>query len=219
MNRDAIAVGVALVVWLGFVVFWFADLADLTSAAVFGALMLTLLVVVFHYTEGTGWEPTEDISQQVLEQRAKSVPETSFPEPMNRSIGGGGAAGAIGAGAEGELAEGEEDEEEGFDPDAISEDEVEVYEIEFAKQGTTIEVANNENILEAGEEEGWDLPYACREGQCLSCSGHIENGPAQDYIRHSQNDTLNEDEMERGYCLTCTAYPTASFTLETDESP
>ncbi len=219
MNRDAIAIGVALLLWLGFMGFWLADLTTLTSPAVLAAFVLTVVVVVAHYAEGTGWEPTEDISQQVLEQRAKSVPETEFPEPMNRSIGGGGAAGAIGAGAEGELAEGEEEEDEGFDPDAISDDEIEVYEIEFAKEGETIEIANNENILEAGEEQGWDLPYACREGQCLSCSGHIEEGPAQDYIQHSQNDTLNEDEMERGYCLTCTAYPTASFTLETDESP
>jgi 2Fe-2S type ferredoxin len=219
MNRDAIAVGGALVLWLGFVTLWFADLADVTSVAVITALVMTAIVVAVHYAEGTGWEPAEDISSEVLERRAESVPETSFPEPMSRSIGGGGAAGAIAGGAEGELAEGEEEEDEGFDPDAVPEDEIEVYEIEFAKQGETIEIANNENILEAGEEQGWDLPYACREGQCLSCSGHIEAGPAQDYIQHRQNDTLNEDEMERGYCLTCTAYPTASFTLETDESP
>jgi 2Fe-2S type ferredoxin len=96
---------------------------------------------------------------------------------------------------------------------------VEYYEIEFSKEGTTVEVANNETLLDAGEEEGWDLPYACREGSCLSCSGHIAEGPAEEYIRHSNNDTLNEDEMEKGYCLTCTAYPTTDFTLETSESP
>jgi 2Fe-2S type ferredoxin len=181
---------------------------------------LTLVAVVLHYASGTGWEPTDDISQEVLEKRAESVPETEFPEPMNRSLGGGGgAAAAVGGGAEGELAEGEKAEDESFDPDDIAEDEVEVYEIEFAKQGETIEVANNENILDVGEDKGWDLPYACREGQCLSCAGHIEEGPASDYIRHSANDTLNDDEMEQGYCLTCTAYPTEDFTLETGEQP
>jgi len=181
---------------------------------------LTLVAVVLHYLPGTGWEPNEDISQEVIEQRAASVPETDFPEPMNRSIGGGGApAGAVAGGAEGELAEGEQAEDEGFDPDAIADDELETYEIEFAKEGETIEIANNENILDIGEDKGWDLPYACREGSCLSCAGHIEEGPAQDYIRHSDNDTLNEDEMDQGYCLTCTAYPTESFTLETGEQP
>jgi 2Fe-2S type ferredoxin len=219
MNRDAIVIGVALVAWLGFVAVWLSNMVQVTSAAVIAGLVMTVVAVLIHYSEGTGWKPTEDISQQVLEKRAKSVPETDFPEPMNRSIGGGAPAGAIAGGeTEGELAEGEE-AEEGFDPDALAEDEIEVYEIEFSKQGTTIEVANNETLLEAGEDEGWDLPYACREGQCLSCAGHIADGPAEDYIRHVQNDTLNEEEMEKGYCLTCTACPTTSFTLETDESP
>ncbi|PSQ09143.1 (2Fe-2S)-binding protein [Halobacteriales archaeon QS_5_68_33] len=181
---------------------------------------LTLLLVVLHYAKGSGWEPRADISQEVLEQRAETVPETDFPEPMNRSIGGG-AAGAIPAGeAEGELAEGGEDEaDEGFDPDAIAEDEVEYYEVEFEKEGETIEVANNETILDASEDEGWDLPYACRQGQCVSCGGRIQEGDALDYVRHSNNEALFEDDMEDGYCLTCVAYPTDDFTIETGEQP
>jgi 2Fe-2S type ferredoxin len=182
-------------------------------------LAMTLGAVVLHFAKGTGWESTEDISQDVLEQRAESVPETDFPEPYNRGIGGGAPAGAIAGGeSEGELAESEE-EDDSFDPDAIGDDEVEYYEIEFTKQGETIEVANNETLLEAGEDESYDMPYACRQGQCLSCAGHIDGGPASDFIRHSNNETLSEDEMEKGYCLTCTAYPTTDFTLETGEQP
>jgi 2Fe-2S type ferredoxin len=185
---------------------------------VLGVTML-LVAVVLHYARGTGWQPTEDISQDVLEKRAEAVPETDFAEPYNRGIGGGAPAGAIAGGeSEGELAESDE-EDDTFDPEAISDDEIEVYEIEFANEGETIEVANNETILDAGEDEGWDLPYACRQGQCLSCAGHIEGGPAGDYIRHSNNETLSEDEMEKGYCLTCTAHPTTDFTIETGEQP
>ena len=218
MNRDAILVGGALLVWVAFVVVWLGNIVELTSLGVVTGFLLTAVTVVLHYSEGTGWEPTEDISQEVLERRAEAVPETDFPEPMNRSIGGGGAPAAVGAGgAEAELADSEEEEAEGFDPAAI--EDPETYEIEFSKKGETIEVAEDENLLEAGEEESWDLPYACREGQCLSCSGHIADGDAHEYVRHSQNDTLNDDEMDKGYCLTCTAYPTQSFTLETDESP
>jgi 2Fe-2S type ferredoxin len=180
---------------------------------------MALVAVVLHYAKGTGWQPTEDITQEVLEQRAASVPETDFAEPYNRGIGGGGGAAAIAAGeSEGELAEGEE-EDEGFDPEAIAEDDIEYYEIEFANEGTTVEVANNETLLDAGEDEGYDMPYACRQGQCLSCAGHIDGGPATDFIRHSNNETLSEEEMEKGYCLTCTAYPTTDFTLETGEQP
>jgi 2Fe-2S type ferredoxin len=196
-------------------------MVDPVSVAVGAAL--TFLVVVVHYSSGTGWEPTEDISQDVLEKRAATVPETDFPEPYNRSIGGGAPAGAIPAGdAEGELAEGEEaeeEEEEGFDPESIPEDEVEYYEIEFAKEGETIEVANNETILDAGEDEGWDLPYACREGQCVSCAGQVQDGNAGDYIQHINNEALFDDDMEEGYCLTCVACPTDEFTIETGEQP
>lgn len=180
-------------------------------------LGLTLVAVVLHFARGTGWQAGEDISREVLEQRAATVPETDFPEPYNRGIGGGAPAGAIAAGdSEAEL-EDSESEEAGFDPDAI--EEVEYHEIEFAKEGQTIEVANNETILEAGEGEDWDLPYSCRQGQCLSCAAHIDDGPAEEYVRHSNNDTLSAEEMDSGYCLTCVAYPTAEFTIETGEQP
>jgi len=180
----------------------------------------TAVALLLHYVEGTGWNPTEDISTEVLERRAAAVPETDFPEPMNRAIGGGGAALPAESGGGSELADGEESEAEtGFDPEAIPEDEVEHYEVEFAKEGETIEVASNETILEAGEDEGWDLPYSCRQGQCLSCGGHVEDGSAEEFVRHSNNDTLSDEEMEKGYCLTCTAYPTSDLTIETSETP
>jgi 2Fe-2S type ferredoxin len=221
MNRDVGLIAVVTLLFVAFVGYWFSHLISLTSTGVIAGLALTVIALLSHYSSGTGWEPAEDISQEVLEHRAAAVPETDFPEPMNRSIGGGGAPAMGAGGAEGELAEGEDGEEadEGFDPDAIPEDEIEVYEIEFAKEGETIEIANNENILDKGEEEGWDLPYACREGQCLSCAGHVEDGPALDYLRHSNNEMLGDDELDDGYTLTCTAYPIADFTLETNESP
>jgi len=220
MNRDAMLLGGALVLWIAFLAFWWGDLIQLTSVGVLGGVVLTVVAVAVHYSAGAGWEPTDDISQEVLERRAETVPETAFPEPMNRSIGGGGAVAVEGAAAEGELAEEEAEEAEaGFDPASLSEDEIETFEIEYAKEGETIEVANNETLLEAGEDEDWDLPYACREGQCLSCAGHVADGPAEDFIRHGNNEMLGEEEMEEGYCLTCTAYPVADFTLETSESP
>ena len=86
-------------------------------------------------------------------------------------------------------------------------------------KGSTIEVANNETLLEAGEDEDWDLPYACRQGQCLSCGGKVQDGDAHEYVQHSNNETLGEDEVEKGYILTCTAYPTADLSLETNETP
>jgi 2Fe-2S type ferredoxin len=182
---------------------------------------IVLTVVLLHYSKGTEWTPTEDISNELLERRASSVPETDFPEPMNRSIGGGGvAAGAVGAGSEGELEDSEGETAVDDDPSAIPDDEAETYEVEFVKEGTTISVKENTTVLEAGEEEGWDLPYACRQGQCISCAGHItDGGHAEDYVEHHTNEMLGDAEMSDGYTLTCVAYPTTDFSIETGESP
>lgn len=185
-------------------------------------LTLTLVVVVFHFSKGTAWQPREDVSDEVLEHRAATVPETAFPEPMNRSIGGGAASGGAAiAGeteAEGELAEGEAAEATD-DPSAIPDDEADAYEVEFVKEGDTIDVKENTTLLEAGEDEGWDLPYACREGQCISCGGRITNGNAEEYVEHHTNQMLGDEELSDGYTLTCVAYPTADLSLETGESP
>ncbi len=189
------------------------------TLGIIGGLLLTLAVVALHFSSGTTWRPREDISQQVLEQRASTVSETAFPEPSNRSIGGGGAVAAVGGaeGAEGEL---EDSEAEDAGPAAIPDDEAEVFEVEYVKEGTTIEVKENETLLEAGEDEGWDLPYACREGQCISCAGHITNGGnAEEYVEHHTNQMLGDPELDDGYTLTCVAYPIADLSLETGESP
>jgi 2Fe-2S type ferredoxin len=180
--------------------------------------VLTLVVVVLHFSRGTAWTPTEDISQQVLERRAETVPETDFPEPMNRSIGGAAPAGVPAGEAGGELAEGEAVEEEEVGPADIPEDEIEYFDIDFSKEGETIQVANNETLLDAGEDEGWDLPYACRQGQCVSCAGRV-GGDAHDLVEHDNQEMLDDGELSDGYVLTCVAYPRAEFSIETRETP
>lgn len=180
-----------------------------------------LVLVVFHFYRGPEWQNLEDISDELLEFRASTLSETGFPEPSSRAIGGGAAAGAIAGGEAGaELEAGAAEEaadEEG--PWSLADDEADTFEVEFLKEGTTLEVRENETILEAGEDEGWDLPYACREGQCLSCGGHITDGPSEDYIVHHNQEMLNEDELGEGYTLTCVAYPKADFSIETREAP
>jgi len=184
-------------------------------------LLFTLAVVAMHFSRGTEWTPNEDISEELIERRAASVPETDFPEPMNRAPGGGGAVAAVGGEGEagGELEEAGEEAAEDH-PSAIPDDEADVFEVEYLKEGDTIEVRENETLLEAGEDEGWDLPYACREGQCISCGGRITNGGnSEQYVEHHTNQMLGEPELDEGYTLTCVAYPTADISLETGETP
>ncbi|AUX07861.1 ferredoxin [Halalkaliarchaeum desulfuricum] len=188
------------------------------------AVTIVLVVVVLHFARGTEWESAEDITDELLERRAKTVPETDFPEPMNRSIGGGASAAAAGAVAGGEGGgTGEAELEGGADeetsPGEIPDDEVEYFDVEFVNEGKTVEVANNETLLEAGEDEGWDMPYACRQGQCVSCAGRIADGPSEDYVVHDNQQMLEAAELEDGYTLTCVAYPREEFSLETSEAP
>ena len=188
------------------------------APAIVLAAIATLLVVLVSSLKGTGWEPATDISEEVLQRRASAVPETEFPEPGNRSLGGGGG-GAIPAGGEGEEGELEEGEAGGSGPGHIPEDEVDYFEVEFVKQGETVELSNDEPILDQGEDEGWDLPYACRQGQCVSCAGQIADGPSEEYVEHDNQQMLEDAEIDDGYTLTCVAYPRDSFSIETGEAP
>jgi len=184
------------------------------------AALIVATAVFFSYLPGTGWEPADDISAELLERRAEMTPETEFAEPANRALGAGvGAVAAVGGEAEGaELEEGGAEEVEAGPAD-IPEDEIEYYEVEFAKQGETVELANDETVLEQGEEQDWDLPYACRQGQCVSCAGQIQDGPSEDFVEHDDQQMLEEAELDDGYTLTCVAYPRDSFTIETGEAP
>jgi ferredoxin len=96
---------------------------------------------------------------------------------------------------------------------------VETYPVEYVEQGGTIDVAANETLLVAGEDEGWDLPYQCRHGVCGECASTVEgDGDPTELVEHDGNQALSDEQLEDGYVLTCVGYPRGEFSLTTGKA-
>jgi ring-1,2-phenylacetyl-CoA epoxidase subunit PaaE len=62
---------------------------------------------------------------------------------------------------------------------------------------------NQQTVLEAGLEEGLELPYACKAGVCSTCRAMLMDGE----VDMNVNFALEDYEVDRGYILTCQSYP------------
>lgn len=74
--------------------------------------------------------------------------------------------------------------------------------------------AKGKSLLEAVEKAGFDAPYSCKGGVCSSCRAKVLKGSAM----MTSNYSLTDEDLKKGYILTCQAHPTSEeLTITFDE--
>ena len=61
------------------------------------------------------------------------------------------------------------------------------------------------SILEGGLAMGKDFPYACNGGVCCTCKAKLVEGTAEMKVNYA----LSQEEVDKGFILTCQAQPTS----------
>ncbi|WP_414620202.1 2Fe-2S iron-sulfur cluster-binding protein [Calothrix sp. CCY 0018] len=77
----------------------------------------------------------------------------------------------------------------------------------------TIEVPDNEYILDIAEDKNIRLPSGCKQGNCSACVAKIISGK----VDQNEQIFLQNKEIEAGYTITCIAYPLSDCTLQTHQ--
>ena len=70
-------------------------------------------------------------------------------------------------------------------------------------RSTTAPMPKDLPVLDAAQRTRADLPFACKGGVCGTCRAHLTVGEAD----MRRNYALEDDEVERGFVLTCQTYP------------
>ena len=79
------------------------------------------------------------------------------------------------------------------------------HKVTLQPSGHSFEVAEGQNILQAGLDAGYSLPYSCRTGICRTCRGTIREGRVDYGMVHPTY--LPDSDKAKGYALLCQAQP------------
>lgn len=75
--------------------------------------------------------------------------------------------------------------------------------IHFRGEVYDITVGENQSILQAALQNKVQLPYSCRAGICSACMAMCKSGK----VVLAENDVLTDDDLAKGWVLTCTGHP------------
>lgn len=79
------------------------------------------------------------------------------------------------------------------------------YKLHVTLDGTTraVEAARETSVLEAALAASLDAPFACKGGVCSTCKCRVTQGE----VAMAANHALEDDEVEKGFVLSCQSYP------------
>jgi CDP-4-dehydro-6-deoxyglucose reductase len=89
------------------------------------------------------------------------------------------------------------------------------HRVTLKPSGHSFEVAEGQNILQAGLDAGFMLPYSCRTGVCRTCRGTLHEGKVDYGNVHPTY--LPDNDKAKGYALLCQARPLSGVVVEVHE--
>jgi ferredoxin len=84
------------------------------------------------------------------------------------------------------------------------------HKVTFKKSDVTIDVAEDEYILEEAEDAGLHLPYDCRSGTCTTCRQKCLEGEIDQDLAFA----ISDEELDQGYRLICIGSPLSDVVLD-----
>jgi ferredoxin len=76
-----------------------------------------------------------------------------------------------------------------------------------------VKVPGDRYILHSAENQGTNLPFACRNGACTTCAVRVLAGE----VAQPEAMGLSPDLQKRGYALLCVSYACSDLEVETQD--
>ncbi len=77
----------------------------------------------------------------------------------------------------------------------------------------TVVVADDRYVLHQAEEQGYELPFSCRNGACTACAVKVLSGE----IYQPEAMGLSPELQKQGYALLCVSYAQSDLEVETQD--
>jgi ferredoxin len=77
----------------------------------------------------------------------------------------------------------------------------------------TVEVPDDQYILHSLEQQGYTLPFSCRNGACTTCAVRVLRGK----IHQPEAMGLSPEVRDKGYALLCVSYAQTDLEVATQD--